>query len=81
MDLLYNSVIIIIPMFKYFITFFVFLYFFCDVKTSYSQNTKDTLLKQNEHFSNAGYFSVENSPRKTLNFNIGWRFFKGTAIR
>lgn len=32
MDLLYNSVIIIIPMFKYFITFFVFLYFFCDVK-------------------------------------------------
>ena len=38
-------------MFKYFIAFFVFLYFFCDVKTSYSQNTKDTLLKQNEHFS------------------------------
>ena len=66
-------------MFKYFITFFVFLYFFCDVKTSYSQNTKDTLLKQNEHFSNAGYFSVENSPRKTLNFNIGWRFFKGSV--
>ena len=66
-------------MFKYFIAFFVFLYFFCDVKTSYSQNTKDTLLKQNEHFSNAGYFSVENSPRKTLNFNIGWRFFKGSV--
>ena len=57
-------------MFKYFITFFVFLYFFCDVKTSYSQNTKDTLLKQNEHFSNAGYFSVENSPRKTLGADI-----------
>lgn len=35
-------------MFKYFIAFFVFLYFFCDVKTSYSQNTKDTLLKQNK---------------------------------
>lgn len=28
-------------------------------------------------FSTAGFYEVENSPRKVYNFNIGWRFFKG----
>ncbi len=28
-------------------------------------------------FSKAHFYNVKNSPRKTYNFNIGWRFYKG----
>lgn len=47
---------------------------------SYAQNQTSVLLSQDNHFSHAGYFSVEGSPRKTMNFNIGWRFFKGSIV-
>lgn len=30
-------------------------------------------------FSTAGFYQVENSPRKVYNFNVGWRFHKGPA--
>ncbi|WP_298365786.1 sugar-binding domain-containing protein [uncultured Lutibacter sp.] len=30
-----------------------------------------------QKFSTAGFYEVENSPRKVFNFNIGWRFYKG----
>lgn len=32
-----------------------------------------------KRFSTAGFYSVDNSPRKVFNFNPGWRFFKGDA--
>jgi beta-galactosidase len=30
-------------------------------------------------FSTAGFYELENTPRKVFNFNAGWRFFKGDA--
>ncbi len=30
-----------------------------------------------KQFSTAGFFSVDNTPRKVFNFNPGWRFYKG----
>ena len=32
---------------------------------------------QSKSFSTAGFYSVDNSPRKVFNFNPGWRFIKG----
>ena len=34
-------------------------------------------LKGVPHFSTAGFFALPTSPRKVLNFNPGWRFYKG----
>lgn len=31
-------------------------------------------------YSQAGYWGVENSGREVFNFNIGWRFLKGSAV-
>lgn len=35
------------------------------------------LATSQQKFSTAGFFEVENSPRKVFNFNVGWRFYKG----
>ena len=40
----------------------------------------DTVLaKPAPQFSTAGFFAISNSPRTVVNFNPGWRFFKGDA--
>lgn len=65
---------------KYFVIVSAFFYFLIGVNSSYSQVRKDSILRQTDRFSHAGYFSVEDSPRKTMNFNIGWRFFKGSIV-
>lgn len=68
-------------MYKYIINIVCFFFIlFSTVNTINSKEYKEVLLSQNERFSHAGYFSVENSPRKTINFNIGWRFFKGSVV-
>lgn len=36
------------------------------------------LLAQKPEYSNVGFFDVPNSGRQIFNFNIGWRFFKGS---
>lgn len=38
-----------------------------------------TLLSNNPQFSTAGFFAVEDSQRSILNFNPGWRFYKGAV--
>ena len=38
-----------------------------------------TLLFAQQKFSTAGFYEVENSPRKVFDFNVGWRFYKGDA--
>lgn len=32
-------------------------------------------------FSTAGFFQIENGGRQVFNFNVGWRFLKGAAIK
>lgn len=31
-------------------------------------------------FSTAGFYPIENNPRQVYNFNVGWRFFKGSVV-
>lgn len=37
------------------------------------------LSAQNPEYSSAGFYSVPNSGRDVLNFNVGWRFYKGAV--
>ncbi|MFR9502991.1 MAG: sugar-binding domain-containing protein [Rikenellaceae bacterium] len=40
-------------------------------------NNKQTLSQQGR-FSTMGFYAVEDSPRQVENFNLGWRFYKGS---